>query len=90
MGCYLFRFLSHDSSLVIVFSVHVKHSIIPNQANAFGSYPHSKLSGARHILKDAQTETLIVGMEEGEYCCLSGSYLFQVLKGCVDALGMAL
>ena len=29
-------------------------------------------------------------MEEGEYCCLSGSYLFQVLKGCVDALGMAL
>ena len=39
------------------------------------------------MLKDKPSETLVVGMREGEYCCLSGSYLFQVLKGSVDALG---
>ena len=39
------------------------------------------------MLKDKPSETLVVGMHEGEYCCLSGSYLFQVLKGSVNALG---
>ena len=47
-------------------------------------YPTSFIQEESQIHKDDLTDTLFIGMSNGESIILSGSYYFEVLKGSLD------
>lgn len=52
-------------------------------------YPTSFIQEESQIHKDDFTDTLFIGMSNGESIILSGSYYFEVLKGTFEVLSIA-
>ena len=52
-------------------------------------YPTSFIQEESQIHKDDLTDTLFIGMSNGESIILSGSYYFEVLKGTFEVLSIA-
>ena len=53
-------------------------------------YPTSFIQEESQIHKDDLTDTLFIGMSNGESIILSGSYYFEVLKGTCIVLSMVI